>query len=164
MDSSSDAIAFKVRALDSFVNSKQGGRERSDLSWLGRLLKLGHERTIVVGRPYGHAFTWPGCFWTKLAHSFLSHLCVYFCLPESLTHPSFYPSTSSDISEVFSLGLPFLSSPAFQLHFTLSKSAFCHFPFSLRSSDSVRWPSAATRDDGGWDPDSCRYCWAVALC
>ena len=51
--------------------------------------------------PHGLAFTRRGCFSTKLAHSFLSHLCLSFCLPESFTCTSFHPSTSPDISAVF---------------------------------------------------------------
>ena len=51
--------------------------------------------------PHGLAFTRRGCFLTKLAHSFLSHLCLSFCLLESLTCTSFHPSTSPGTSAVF---------------------------------------------------------------
>ena len=47
--------------------------------------------------PHGLAFTRRGCFSAKLAHSFLSHLCLSFCLPESFLCPSFHPSTFPDI-------------------------------------------------------------------
>ena len=43
--------------------------------------------------PHGLAFTRWGCFSTMLAHSFLSHLCLSFCLPESFTCTTFHPST-----------------------------------------------------------------------
>ena len=56
---------------------------------------------IQCVHPHGLAFTRQGRFLTKLAHSFLSHLCLSFCLPESLTCTSFHPSTSPDISAVF---------------------------------------------------------------
>ena len=55
----------------------------------------------VIRCPHGLAFIRRGCFSTKLAHSFLSHLCLSFCLPESFTCTSFHPSTSPDISAVF---------------------------------------------------------------
>ena len=58
--------------------------------------------------PHWLAFTRRACFSTKLAHSFLSHLCLSFCLPESFTCTSFHPSTSPDISAVF-LALTVLS-------------------------------------------------------
>ena len=56
---------------------------------------------LDVYYPHGLAFTRRGCFLTKLAHSFLSHLCLSFCLPESLTCTSFHPSTSPGTSAVF---------------------------------------------------------------
>ena len=56
---------------------------------------------LLLKSPHGLAFTRRGCFSTKLAHSFLSHLCLSFCLPESFTCTSFHPSTSPDISAVF---------------------------------------------------------------
>ena len=79
--------------------------------------------SLCIG-PHGLAFTRRGCFSTKLAHSFLSHLCLSFCLPESFTCTSFHPSTSPDISAVFELGLSFLSTPAFHLYFSFIQAFF----------------------------------------
>ena len=78
----------------------------------------------LISGPHGLAFTQRGCFSTKLAHSFLSHLCLSFCLPESFTCTSFHPSTSPDISAVFQLGLSFLSTPAFHLYFSFVQAFF----------------------------------------
>ena len=80
--------------------------------------------TVHSKGPHGLAFTRRGCFSTKLAHSFLSHLCLSFCLPESFTCTSFHPSTSPDISAVFELGLSFLSTPAFHLYFSFIQAFF----------------------------------------
>ena len=59
-------------------------------------------------RAYGYAFTLRECFSTKFALSSFSHLCLSFCLPESVTYP-FQLSTSPDILAVFLLGLFFTS-------------------------------------------------------
>ena len=58
-------------------------------------------KLFAAHSPHGLAFSRRGCFSTKLAHSFLSHLCLSFCLPESFICTSFYPSTSPNISAVF---------------------------------------------------------------
>ena len=84
--------------------------------------------------PHGLAFTRRGCFLTKLAHSFLSHLCLSFCLPESLTCTSFHPSTSPDTSAVSSSDCPFCLHRPFTYISLLYKPSFCHFSFSYTLS------------------------------
>ena len=58
----------------------------------------------VVLCPHGLAFTRRGCFLTKLAHSFLSHLCLSFCLPESFTCTSFHPKNIYPAAEIHRSG------------------------------------------------------------
>ena len=85
------------------------------------------DRGLIPACPHGLAFTRRGCFLTKLAHSFLTHLCLSFCLPESFTCTSFHPSTYLQFS---SSDCPFCLHRPFTYISLLYKPSFCHFSFS----------------------------------
>ena len=117
---------------------------------------------LVALGPHGLAFTRRGCFSTKLAHSFLSHLCpsAYRNLSPVLlfTHqllPTYLQFSSSDWPLCLHRPFTYIS--------LLYKPSFCHFSFSLWSTrHPARWPCAATRVVGGWDPGDWGHCWAAA--
>ena len=105
--------------------------------------------TCLYWTPIWTPFTRQGCFSAELAHFFLFHLCLSFCLLESFSCAPFYPTTSLTISAVFSLRLPLLSLPAIHLYFSFFyiffKLSFCHSSFSLWSTtDMACWVSATT--------------------
>ena len=69
--------------------------------------------------------------------------------------PTYLQFSSSDC--------PFCLHRPFTYISLLYKPSFCHFSFSLWSTrDPARWPCAATRVVGGWDPGDWGHCWAVA--
>ena len=69
--------------------------------------------------------------------------------------PTYLQFSSSDC--------PFCLHRPFTYISLLYKPSFCHFSFSLWSTrDPARWPCAATRVVGGWDPGDWGHCWAAA--
>ena len=100
--------------------------------------------------PYGHAFTWRGCFSTKLAHSFLS---IFVLLQTKIFHLSFFPPTSFSQHICSFLDRTFLSvfaglSPIFNFFTSLlfATSLFLGGILEDRHVDSV--PRPVSLEDG----------------
>ena len=82
-------------------------------------------------RPHGLAFTRRGCFSTKFAHSFLSHLCLS-CLPEPFTCTFFFSpiNFSRHICSFLARTVLFCLHRPFTYISLLYKPSFWHFSFS----------------------------------